>query len=400
MNTIAEVLSPAGFESAEQEAAFYRTWIARAADVCRRAAEGDLEPRIVHAPLEGDLGRMLGAINHMLDMTDAFVRESGASLEHAARGRFFRRLIPRGLHGSFRRAADVINQATEEMHHQDVALKDSEKRRAEMGTELSGVISALAASSSKMRNTAQTLAVVASETTDQAAAAERAAELTTSNMAKAASAATNLRLESGEVDSKMRECSSLVGAASTQAVETGPVVEHLAVVSRRACGVVKLVSDIARQSNMLALNATIEAARAGEAGRGFAVVAQEVKELARRTATATADIGTELQSMEDASLRVSGALERICRHIQGVDQISKVIALSVERQRESVNEIAETIDQASSATREVSGSIRLVSDAARETDACSLQVLESSDALSQESEKLNTSSASYLNQKA
>ena len=60
--------------------------------------------------------------------------------------------------------------------------------------------------------------------------------------------------------------------------------------SRKIDDITRAIDAIAKQTNLLALNATIEAARAGEAGRGFAVVAAEVRALASRSATCSADI--------------------------------------------------------------------------------------------------------------
>lgn len=104
-------------------------WVRQATEVCKAAARGDLEQRILRIDADPEMSQMLHAINHLLDMADAFVREAGAALEYASRGQFFRRVLPNGLCGSYERAAHSINAATKLMGENASAVHDAEERR-------------------------------------------------------------------------------------------------------------------------------------------------------------------------------------------------------------------------------------------------------------------------------
>ncbi len=109
-----------------------KDWIGEAVNVCQAAAKGDMEARILNIHADPRTEELLHGINHLLDMTDAFVREATASLEYASKGKFFRRVLPNGMLGSFRRAAKSINAATMGMDQKTRELTVAEKRRLEL----------------------------------------------------------------------------------------------------------------------------------------------------------------------------------------------------------------------------------------------------------------------------
>ena len=74
--------------------------------------------------------------------------------------------------------------------------------------------------------------------------------------------------------------------------------------------IVDTINLIAERTNLLSLNASIEAARAGDAGRGFAVVAEEIRNLADRSAKATADIAAIIKALQDVAQDADRRVER------------------------------------------------------------------------------------------
>jgi methyl-accepting chemotaxis protein len=375
-------------------------WLARAADVCEAAARGNLEERVLSYPREGDLGRLMASLNHLLDMTDAFVREAGASLEHAAHGKFYRRVIQRGMLGSFRHGAGLINAATDKMADTAAALVTAETNRLTLADEfevaINGVTASVAASATEMEATAKTLVGAAAATSSASASAADQSRQTSAGVQTVASATEELTSSAGEIDRRVAESAAFAKTASRHAEETQATVQGLEHASRQIGAVLKLINQIARQTNLLALNATIEAARAGEAGKGFAVVASEVKTLARQTGEATEQIETQVQAIQVSAGDSVRAMTSISENIKEINDLISGIAMSVDEQRAATQEISHSVASAAVAAERVSASMVDVSDAAQQTTIAASDMETAALELSQQSEALRNASSHFL----
>ena len=286
-------------------------------------AAGDIEVS-VQVDTKDEMLELAGAFNNMIENT----RQQAQIIKAIADGDLT-------VVAEARSEKDVMNHALLSMLHLN----------NEIFSQIAGSANQVSSGARQIADNSQALAQGA---TEQAAAVEQLSsaisevdDKTKDNAAMAEKAAVLAGTIKGNAGKSSEQMGRMVQA-----------VKDIDEASQSIGKIIKVIDDIAFQTNILALNAAVEAARAGQHGKGFAVVADEVRNLAAKSAEAAKDTGSLIEnSMVKAKLgmRIAGetstSLDEIVSGINESGQLVGEIARSSEQQSAAISQINDRIGQ-------------------------------------------------------
>jgi len=262
--------------------------------------------------------------------------------------------------GDFILIKDSINDHIRNLNNTMAEINGSSSQVSTGSKQIADGAQSLAQGSTEQAASVQQLSAsigeIAQKTKDNAEMAERAASLANSIMQNA---------EKG----------------SRQMDEMTVAVKEINQASQSISKVIKVIDDIAFQTNILALNAAVEAARAGQHGKGFAVVAEEVRNLAAKSAEAAKDTGGLIaNSMEKAELGARIAEDTAVSLSEIVSGIGESTAL--------VNDIARSSEEQSQGIAQINSGIDQVAQVVQQNSATAEQSAAASEEMSGQSTML------------
>ncbi|MDA8138760.1 MAG: methyl-accepting chemotaxis protein [Desulfobacteraceae bacterium] len=299
--------------------------------------------------------------------------------------------------------ARALNRMTESLRTMIGNVASGVQTLTASSTQLSAISEQMSQNSEGAAQQSGSVATATEEMSSNMRSVATASEQLSTNVQMVATASEEMSATVAEIAKSSETASTITAAAVTKATSATQRVGELGTSAHEISKVTEVITEISDQTNLLALNATIEAARAGEAGKGFAVVANEIKELAKQTAQATAEIKNRISSIQTTTAGTVAEIEEIAKVINNVNEIVATIAAAAEEQSvttrdivqniaqaaQGVQEVNQNISQSTQVSEDIAKEISSVNNSAAEISGASTQVLSSSKELSALAEQLN-----------
>jgi methyl-accepting chemotaxis protein len=351
-----------------------------------RIAVGDYDAAVDGSALQGEVGDMVKALQHMAENLKVSMAEAREQADKAREQAESARRAQEEADAGRQRVTALLGEVTTAAQHATGISAQIGRESSELSEQMQGINSGASLQRDRVQETATAMEEMNATVAEVASNAARAVEEADIARSKAREGADIVH----EVVEATAEVNSQVDSMQIAFEDLGRRVEEIG-------QIMNVITDIADQTNLLALNAAIEAARAGDAGRGFAVVADEVRKLAEKTMQATKEVGGSVTGIQAGANSNMAAMEKVAEAVsrssdlthnagQALGQIVDIVSETADH----IQSIATAADQQASASESITRSTTEVNRVANETSENVNQSVESIANVAQLAEDLNT----------